>query len=481
MNKYIKNYILYIVNNSLSLVFPIITFPYISRVLGPSKLGMVNFVQAYGYYFIHLASFGINSYGIRELSKVRNNSAKSDIIANEIFNLNLFFSILSTILYFVIVFSVKKFFENILLFCIYSIVILTDFASLVWILQSFDDYKFTAIRDFIVKIISVVLIFLLVKNENDYPIYMLAITLTDMGARIFNIFYIKNHYLKLRVNKKFLNFKKHIKSMFTLFFFRFVNGVSSYLDKLMIGFMITYASVGIYTAGVKFPLLLAPIVEAIGIVVFPKINISANDNCNEYFNNLKMNYDAILMLAIPMFVGFFLVSPKIILLFAGKNYYDSIIISRIMSLIIVLCPLGDMIGSKILLINNKDKELLICSFIVAFSNLILNLIFIPLYGNIGAAIASIFSYIVSIISRYYFAYNIVRFNLFSLRFLKYVLFTVPFIVLYLFFKDLINYSIFSILIFVFISILIYIIELGFSKDYLFKIIISKIPYVKNVI
>ena len=156
MNKYIKNYILSATNTIMSLVFPVITFPYVSRILGPDNLGLVNFVQAYGYYFTTLASFGISSYAIREVSKERDNKEKVDRISNEIFNLNLLFSIFSTVLYFIIVIIIPKFRVNFGLYLIYSVVIISNFMLLDWLLQSYDDYWFTTVRGIVIRTLSVI-------------------------------------------------------------------------------------------------------------------------------------------------------------------------------------------------------------------------------------------------------------------------------------------------------------------------------------
>lgn len=305
MNKYVKNYILRTADIIMMLLFPIITFPYVSRILGPSNLGIINFAQSYGYYFTHIASFGISSYAIREVSRIRDNKEKVEIVSNEIFNLNLFFSILSTIVYFCGVFFVQNFRSNFVIFTIYSVVIFSNFLSLDWLLQSFDDYFFSAMRNFIIRFFSLVAVFILVKHKEDYVIYMAIICVTEMGTKISSLLYCRRNYARLRVRRSFLNFKNHIKSMFVLFTFRLVNGISSNLDKLMIGFIMEYVNVGIYSAGVKFILMISPIVETIGIVLFPKINISAENSSDEYMKNLKINYDMILLMGVPMAVGMY--------------------------------------------------------------------------------------------------------------------------------------------------------------------------------
>lgn len=479
MNKYIKNYFLSVSNTLLNVLFPIITFPYVSRVLGPSNLGIINFVQSYGYYFSHIASFGLSSYAIREVSKVRDNKDKTERICNEIFNLNLFFSVISTMLYFCGVLFVQNFRENFGVFVIYSVVIISNFLSLDWLLQSFDDYFFSTIRNIVIRVVSIVAVFVLVKRSEDFIIYSAISCISGMGTKFSTVLYSRRNYVKLRISTKYLNFKDHLKSLFTLFSFRIVNGISSNLDKLMIGFMMVYACVGIYSVGVKFVLLIQPIVETFGIVLFPKINISAGNSKEGYLKNLNLNYELILALGIPMAIGLYLISEWIIPLFAGGKYMDAIIVLKIMSPIILLGPIGDMLGSKILLVFKKDGWLLNSSIIVAISNITLNFMFIPLWGINGAALASTLSCLVAVGIRYYYSRKIISFNLICKKHIKYLLFAIPFVVIYIMFKRIINDS--NLWIFVFISIcaIIYVAEMLITKDEIAIMIISKMFYSKK--
>lgn len=474
MNKYIKNYILSVLNTVMMLLFPIITFPYVSRVLGPEKLGIINFAQSYGYYFTHIASFGINSYALREVSKVRDNREKVEKLSCEVFNLNLFFSVFGTALYFVGMLFSDNFKENFAVFSIYSIVILTNFLNLDWLLQSFDDYFFSTIRNLVIRTISVIAVFAFIKKADDYILYMFISCISEMGTKFSTLLYCRKNYSKLSVGLKYLNFNSHIKSMFTLFSFRLVNGISANLDKLMIGFMLTYASVGIYSAGVKFALMISSIVETVGIVLFPKINVSAELSKDEYKKNLEFNYNAILLIGIPMMVGLCIISEQLIPLFAGGEYKGAVSIARIMSSIIVLGPIGDMLGSKTLLVHKKDRWLLYSSGIVAISNIVLNAIFIPLLGSVGAAIASVICYIESIIVRGYFSSKLVRIKLINRTLFKYLLFTLPFVCIYLLFKIRIDTQISTMMVFVLACVLIYIGELLLTRDTLALSIVEKL-------
>lgn len=478
-SKYLKNYILSVTNTVIGLIIPIITFPYISRILGPDKIGVINFVQSYAYYFMHIASFGIMSYAVREIARVRDDKEKVELLGNEIFNINVFFSLISGILYLVIAFIVPKFRENFLLYLLYSSTIFTNFLLLDWLFQAYDDYAFTTVRSIIVRILSIIAIFVFIKKESDYSIYMIIISIAEMGNRFSSLYYAKKSFLSFKLSPKFLNFSKHLKSLLTLFSFRIVNGISSNLDKLMLGIFLAYADVGIYSTGVKFVLLIIPLIETVGVVLFPKITIAATENKEVYLENLRFNYNIILLISIPMTVGMFLISPEIMLLFAGEKFSGSIVVSRIMSLIIILCPIGDLLGSKTLLVYNKDRWLLECSIIVAISNIAFNLIGIPLLGIIGACIASVLCYLIAVVSRYIFTRKIINFNLLSAELFLYILYTIPFVILYFIFKSFITNSVLSLFLYIIACALIYFCELIVFKDKTTKHILSTVVLRKH--
>lgn len=428
-NKLLRNYILRIAYIFSGTIISIITFPYVSRVLGADKLGQINLVQAYGYYFIHIASFGINSYAFREVSKNYEDKNYKEKIANEIFNINVIFSALSWLIYIVFYF-VMPFRELLLLFFIYSFVILSDFLILEWLFLSYEDYLYITKRTIMVRIIVLILIFIVVKTEEDYILYLILITFSELGSRFFNLKYSQK-YIKLKFRITNLNLNLHFKSLFILFIFRLINGISSNLDKIMLGVFGIYAQIGNYSVGIKIIFLLIPFIESIGTILFKKINnLLLTEDKENFIKILYWNYELVAIIAIPMSFGIYILSKEIILIFAGKEYFEAIIVSKILATLIFIIPTGDILGSKILLLYKKEKELLTVSIITAVFNIVLNLILIPHYNIIGASIATLISYIIALVSRYYFVIKIMPFKLLNFNIIKYFLFSLMFIIYY---------------------------------------------------
>lgn len=166
----------------LGLAFSVVTFPYVCRVMGAENIGVINFVYAYGYHFMHFASFGINSYAIRELSRVRDDNFERNKVSNEIFNINIISSVCSFLIYFLGVVICRQLNNNFWLFFMYSFTILTNFLALDWMLQSFDDYWFATIRSIIIRILSICAVFLFVKSNSDIYLYMAISCISELGS-----------------------------------------------------------------------------------------------------------------------------------------------------------------------------------------------------------------------------------------------------------------------------------------------------------
>lgn len=469
-NIYFKNFILKTIDTVVALLVPIIVFPYVARVIGAEKLGIIDFAQSYGYYFIHIANFGLNSYALRELSKVRDNHDKAEKIGSELFSINVIFSLISGLVFIISSLFIPKFNGHFIIFAIYSLIIFTDFLQIDWVLQSFDDYLFSTIRSFILRLISTILIFALIKDSNDFYLYMIITTISEMGSRIININYVRIKYISLKFSLLKTNIKTHFIPLFNLFSFRLINGLWSKLDKLMIGFIMTYKDVSLYSTGIKFILIIAGIIEIVGTVLFPKINNLANNSVHKYKEVLELNYNLILLLGIPMCIGFFIVAPYVIYLFGGEEYLESIIVARLMSIVIILCPIGDLFGSKTLLVKNKDKQLLITSVVVSLTNIVLNSVLIRPYGINGAAVASVVSYLVAIIMRIYFSNKFIKIPILNKNVIKYCLFCIPFILIYMPIKKIINDNIYIVFIYIFVCTIIYLLELVLTNDFSIKLV-----------
>jgi len=206
-----KNAFFNTVRTISSLIFPIITFPYVSRILGPNGTGQVNFALSIIGYFILLASLGIPLYGIREIARVRDNKNELKELAQELFIIHLISTIIVVVVLIFFIFLNKKLYSEKTLFLVSSISIISSTLSVDWLFQGLEEYKKITIRSIIFSLVSLIMIFLIIHNENDYIKYATIGVFTSLFSALLNFFDVRDVLFVKRSVK--LNLKKHIKPM----------------------------------------------------------------------------------------------------------------------------------------------------------------------------------------------------------------------------------------------------------------------------
>lgn len=396
------NAILNIIKSLMGILFPFISFPYASRILLPEGIGKVNFANQTVALFSIIAGLGIYTYALREAAKVRDNKEKLNQFCSEIFTTNIISTIFAYLLFFITIFTVPKYENYIPLLLISSTTMFFKVFGLEWLYASQEDYIYITIRSIIFQILGIILLFLLVKNPNDYLKYCFISVITSVGSNILNFFHSK-HFVKIKiVNPKLI--KKHIKKILILFAIVVSSSIYTILDTNMLFFFSNDTEIGLYTAGIKVIRLSITALAAISTVIVPRLSYMAENVSEvEYSNMLRKTLNAIEFLAIPAMFGLFILSEPIIIILCGKEYLKSIKISRIISPIIFFILIGGAIGDQIFTPLRKDKLNFYPVVIGAFINIILNSILIPKLGAIGAAIGTVIAEASVNILKYIFA------------------------------------------------------------------------------
>lgn len=400
------NATLNIIKTLFSLIFPLITFPYASRVLGPSGTGKVHFAQSIISYFTMIASLGIGTYGIREAAKVRDDRTVLTKFVKEVFSINLISTVFAYFLLFASLFLVPKFeeYRNILIVC--SSTILFTTLGMDWLYSAKEEYFYITIRSIVFQFLSAVLLFTLVRKSDDILQYAAVSVVSSVGSNILNFFHARK-FLDLKV-KITLELKKHLKPIFTLFAMSVAVSIYTVLDSTMVGFIKDDAEVGFYNAATKINKLVLTLVNSVGTVLLPRLSYYAELKDKSSFGNLTqkgMNF--LLILALPCAAGLGVLSKQIILLFSGEQFLPALNAMRIMNPIILIVSLSGLIGIQIFMPLRKEKLTLISVICGCIVNVIFNSILIPKYGATGAAIAtliaeSVVTLIQLILARKYF-------------------------------------------------------------------------------
>ena len=391
----IKNSIFYLLNNVLNVLFPFITGIYVTHILLPSTIGQVETARNFVQYFVTFSFLGIPTYGLREISKNRNDKEKLNKIYSELMVINAISTIIFCILYIILIFTIPRYNSNIELYLIVGISLVMNFFNNSWLYEGLEEFKYISVRNLLFKIISFLLLISLVKTSDDYLIYALITIIGTAGNYILNIMNSKK-IIKFSLHN--LNLKQHMSSIAYLVVVNLAIEIYSLVDITMLGIFCDNDTVAFYSYGVKIYKILLQVVNTFTMVLVPRISLYFKEKKMDEFNSLiTKTIKVIITITIPMIIGINFTSSYLITKIYGMEYIRSAVVLNILSLILLISPIGYLLGSRVLLVANKEKKMIIPVSIGAFVNVIGNYILIDNYREIGAAIASVLSEIIVMI------------------------------------------------------------------------------------
>ena len=383
-----KNYLFNLIKTLCNVAFPIITFTYTSRILGADGLGKINFSKSFISYFSMVAMLGINQYGTREAAKVRDNKTKLTKFVHEILIVNFITTTFAYLLLYFSILFVNKLQDYTILLWINSFSIVMMGMGMEWLYQALEEYGYIAKRAITFQIISIILMFVFVRNKNDVVIYAFINVISSSGSYVLNFFNVRN-YIDIKPLWNY-NLKKHISPMLWLFAMAVSVELYTVLDSTMLGFICGDTSVGLYTAAIKVNKMIIGLITALGTVLIPRLSYYVG--LGEYEKLQKLvdkGYNYIFLLSIPSFIGLFVLSNDIIMLFSGSEYKSACLTMKILTPIVVVIPFSTMTNNQTFMPLNKEKLILISTCIGAVTNFICNIILIPKFAENGAAIGTV--------------------------------------------------------------------------------------------
>ena len=371
-------------------VFPLITMPYVTRVLQTSGYGKYNFGSSIVSYFILLAGLGINDYAIREGARVRSDKKKFQTFTDEVFTINVLSTIVSYAILFVLLLFSKKLLDYRLLIIVQSIPIILNTVGCDWINSVYEDFLYITIRYIAMQILSIVLLFALVRTADDYVMYALVTTIASAGGDILNVFYVRR-YVHLRVTKK-LNLKQHIKPIMMLFFNTIASTIYVNSDTTMLGYLQNENAVGIYGLATKIYLVIKQLLNAIVMVALPRLSAYLGSGDEEKYRALTNKiFSTVCTLVVPAVFGMFMLSEQIVVIIGGAEYTSGVIALKILSFALFFSVLSVFYCCAILLPFKQEKICLMASSISALLNVVLNFVLIPIISYNGAAVTTLIS------------------------------------------------------------------------------------------
>ena len=397
--KIVKNYIYNLIYEILVILLPIITTPYLSRVLGAENIGIYGYTMSIVTYFTLLGALGIAKYGKREIAYVQNDTQKRSKVFWELNTVKLFtITISATIFYF--------------LFCLkgeytvyYRILILELIATLLdisWFYQGIENFGKVVLRNLIVRSVSIILIFILVKTPNDLVKYFCIYVLSNSLGNGMLWISIRKYIQKVKINIKDL--KKHFKPLISLFIPQIAVSIYTVLDKTMLGILCdNIGEVGYYEQSQKILKIALTAITTMSIVMLPRIsNVYAQGKDKELKKYMNMTFRFDWFFGIPIMFGIMATATNMVPWFYGEGYEKIIYLLTIGSPIIIFIALSTTIGTQYLVSIKKQNIQTVAVIIGAIVNVILNLILIPKIQSIGAIIATIIAELaITLIEIYY--------------------------------------------------------------------------------
>jgi len=380
------NATLNVIRQCCAILFPMITIPYVSRVLGVEAYGEAGYATSIVSYFSLIAGLGVNSYAIREGARIRDDKRKLETFASEVFSINLISTIVAYLLFGALILLWGDLEPYRIILVIMSLNILFITLGMDWINTLYEDFAYLTFRYIICQSIAVVATLVLVKRPEDVWIYALCINLGTMLANAWNIYYIR---CKMGINVRCtlkLNAAKHMKPIMLLFGNMVSATIYLYSDSTMLGAMLGNLAVGYYTVASKIYMLVKQLINAISNVIVPRIshNIANSDNAS-LSNSLDKILGLLSLIVFPIAMGMIGTGEEIITIIAGKDYIEAYMALAILSVSLILATFACIFVSVFMLALRKDKEILIASAISALVNVGLNFVMIPRFGFVAAA------------------------------------------------------------------------------------------------
>ncbi len=382
------NYIFNIINSASQMLFPLITFPYASRIMMADGIGQVNFFNSIISYISLFSCIGIPMYAISEVAKVRNDSVKISVTTVEILVLHAILTIGGYIAVAVICMTVSEVQVNIPLFLILSTTIFFTAIGCEWFYQGTEDFKYVTTRGLIVKTVSVVMLFMFVKTKDDILWYGAYNVIGVLGGNLFNFIRLRRFVDCNVVRVKDLHPFRHLKPALHIFVYNIIISIYLKLNTVMLGFLKDVIAVGYFTAATKLMYMAMSFSNSLGAVMMPRAsNLIAEHKMDEFRSIVQRSYDFIVAISIPLALGLFFTSRSAVLLLCGDSFVHAIFASQIVAINIVSIGISGVIGIQVLYPLGKINIVILCTFLGAVTNVVLNVLLIPVYGHNGTAIA----------------------------------------------------------------------------------------------
>lgn len=382
------NMLLNAIRGIMSAVFPLITFPYVSRILGAESLGQYSFARSIIGYFTLLAGLGIANYAIRDGAAIREDPQQLNRFANEIFTINILSTAFSYAVLALVLFAAPTLGKYMSLLVIFSFQVVLNTIGIEWIYSIYEDYLYVTLRSIFFQFVSLVLLFCFVHTKDDVEIYAVITVLACAGSNLLN-FYHARRWIKIRLTNQ-IDWKRHLQPIFTMFAMSLTVSVYVSSDITVLGLLCGDRTVGIYTAATKIYGMVKNVLSTVLVVSIPRLSALFGTGRLEMFRRTGLDiYKTVVTVTVPAVTGILLLSKPIVLLVSGEEFIETVPSLQILSIALLLCMAAYYWEQCVLIPMRCEDEVFKATAVSAVLNLVLNVLLIPVWQEKAAAFTTV--------------------------------------------------------------------------------------------
>ena len=402
--KVIKNYLYNLSYQILTIILPIITVPYVTRIFTSEALGNYGFYNSIVSYFSLFAMLGIGIYGTKQIAAARNVSSTFW----NIYAIQLIASLLALFVYSMTLLSIPK--MSGIIPIILGIGLLTKMIDISWLFTGKEDFKKITLRNTMVKVAGVISIFTFIKSSEDLYLYIFLIVIFDFLGQFVMWIPAKKFIKRPSFDTKII--KKNLHPIVLLFLPQVAISLYVVLDRTLLGLLGSYSDVGIYEQGQKLTSILLTVVSSLGAVMLPRVaNLLSERKEKEAQNMVRFSFILYNLIIFPMIFGLIAINEVFIKIFLGENFQDVKYVLYIIVFNIMFIGWTNILGYQVLVVRNKNKEFMLSTTIPAIVSVAVNITVIPFFGYIGASITSVVVEFLVFAIQWYYSRNIINKNL----------------------------------------------------------------------
>ena len=391
----------------LNILFPVITFPYVSRILSVKGIGIYNFSSSIVSYFLLIAALGINTYAIREGAKLREEKGKITQFASQIFTINMWSTGIAYILLAICLILFSRLHNYLSCILIFSLQIFFTTIGTEWIYQIYEDYSYITIRSIVFQIISLILLFIFVRSPQDYLKYAAITVFSTVGSNVLNFIHARQ-YCHIHLVWRF-NWKVHLGPIIILFFASVANMIYVNSDITLLGLMKNNYVVGIYSVSSKVYQIVKTLISAILIVTVPRLAmLFGKQRMKEYKSILVKLSNVLVLLALPASTGLFMLAREVVLIISGSKYLRAVNSLQILCFAYIFSILAWILSDCVLIPAKREKCVLRSMSESAILNVVINLALIPFWNEDAAAFSTVLAEVCMFIVNYHYAKDLVK-------------------------------------------------------------------------